>query len=211
MRELAHTTQKKNMNALIRSAARRNSLNALATPRNVQLLKLGGVTLAGVLAGLLIGKLAYADESLSHWDKSFLTTAIESDAAEIKASEIALQKSTNPDVKSFAQKMIDAHTKTSDALKKLAMQKNVDPPTQPSLAQRTKIDLMSKLSGASFDKHYAGSIAVSAHEDAVKLFQDADKKSKDADIKQFADATLPTLREHLAMANDLKAKVESEK
>ncbi|HEX8957704.1 MAG TPA: DUF4142 domain-containing protein [Burkholderiaceae bacterium] len=197
------------MNTLMRSAVRGRS--RLASPR-YRWHRLGGIALAGMLAGLSIGKLAYAaDEGLSHWDKSFLVSAIESDAAEIKASRIALEKSSSTDVKSFAQKMIDAHTKTGEELKQLAAQKNVQAPTEPSLAQRTKIDLLSKLSGSSFDKHYVDSIGVSAHEDAVKLFQSADKKSKDSDVKQFADGALPTLREHLTMASDLKSKVEKEK
>jgi len=176
-----------------------------------RLLKIGDAIAVGLLAGMLLAKTAHADDGLSHWDKNFLVTAIESDNAEIKASELALQKSSNPDVKSFAQKMIDDHQKTSVELKKLAMQKKVDAPTEPSFAQRSKIELLSKTSGASFDKHFASTIGVSAHQDAVKLFQDADKKSKDADIKQFAAATLPAPQSHLSMANDLKGKVENEK
>ncbi len=173
--------------------------------------KIAGAAALGLLFALSLVKIVYADENISHWDKSFLTSAIESDDAEIKASEIALQKSSNADVKSFAQKMIEAHQKTSADMKKLAAQKNVEAPTEASLAQRAKIDVLSKLSGASFDKRYASMIGVSAHEDAVKLFQSANTKSKDAEIKQFATATLPTLQSHLAMANDLKAKVDSEK
>lgn len=173
--------------------------------------QIAGATALALLFGLAIVKVAYADDSISHWDKSFLTSAIESDDAEIKASEIALQKSSSPDVKNFAQKMIDDHRKTSDELKKLAAQKNVEAPTEASLTQRTKIDVLSKLSGASFDKHYASMIGVSAHKDAVKLFQSANTKSKDADIKQFAASTLPALQSHLAMANDLKGKVDNEK
>jgi len=173
--------------------------------------RLSWAALLFLLPCLVMGRLAYADDGISHWDKSFLISAIESDNTEIRASEMALQKSGNADVKGFAQKMIDAHQKTLADLKSLASQKGVDAPSDPSLAQRAKIDLLGKLSGASFDQHYASMIGVSAHRDAVKLFQSADKKSKDADIKQFAANTLPTLQSHLAMANDLKSKVAGEK
>jgi len=201
-----HTLFKeKNMNSLIRSFSSEDAM------RKNRMYKIAGAAAIGLLSGLFIGKMAYADEGISHSDKSFLTSAIESDNAEIKASEMAIQKSTSPDVKSFAQKMIDEHQKTSDELKKIAAQKNVEAPVEPSLIQRTKIDALSKFSGASFDKHYASMIGVSAHQDAIKLFQKASTKSKDADIKQFATDTLPTLQTHLSMANDLKGKVENEK
>ena len=62
-----------------------------------------------------------------------------------------------------------------------------------------------------FDKRYASMIGVSAHEDAVKLFQKSSKEAQDPDVKTFAAKTLPGLQEHLQMGRDLKKTVDAAK
>jgi putative membrane protein len=41
---------------------------------------------------------------------------------------------------------------------------------------------------------------VSDHKDNIKLFEDASNNAKDPDLKNWAAATLPTLKMHLDMA-----------
>jgi putative membrane protein len=65
--------------------------------------------------------------------------------------------------------------------------------------------------GPSFDKMYASQIDVSAHEDAVKLFQTAATNAKDPEIKAFAAKTAPALQHHLEMAKTLQQTVSKEK
>lgn len=167
------------------------------------------IAVSGVV---LIGSIAQAaDSSLSHTDTSFLKSAAQGGNTEVEASKVALEKSTNPDVKAFAQKMIDEHSKVGDTVKKLAGSKNVTVPDKPSLAQRAKIDVLSKFNGASFDQHYASMIGVSAHKNTIALFEKESAKGKDPDVTRFATETLPALKGHLAMANDLQAKVDAQK
>ena len=107
--------------------------------------------------------------------------------------------------------MVGDHTTVGDELTKLAAAKNVTLPDGPSVMQKAKIEVLSKLDGATFDKQYAGMIGVSAHEDAVKLFQKAANESDDPDVKQFASKNLPGLQHHLEMAKHLKAETATEK
>jgi putative membrane protein len=46
-------------------------------------------------------------------------------------------------------------------------------------------------------------LQVSAHKDAVSLFERYAKGGDNADLKAFAAKTLPRLKEHLKMAEDL--------
>ena len=147
-----------------------------------------------------------AAESVNSKDKSFMTNAAEAGHAEIEASKIALEKSSNQ-----AQKMIDQHTTVDEQLKQLASSKDVTLPAEPSMAQRAKIAILEKLKGNTFDKRYASMIGVSAHEDAVKLFQKSSKEAQDPDVKTFAAKTLPGLQEHLQMGRDLKKTVDAAK
>jgi putative membrane protein len=141
--------------------------------------------------------------TLSHGDKKFLDAAAHAGHTEIEGSKLAQSKSSNSDVKSFADEMIKDHTRVGDELDQLAASKDVKVPTEPSLTQKAKLEMLDAYSGANFDKHYAKEIGVSAHEDTVKLFRKASKEAKDPDVKAFAEKTLPGLEHHLEMAKKL--------
>ena len=70
-------------------------------------------------------------------------------------------------------------------------------------AHQSKLDKLSGLSGADFTKEYE-SMQVSAHKDAVSLFERYSKSGDNTDLKAFAAKTLPHLQEHLKMAQALK-------
>jgi len=172
-----------------------------------KVLGLAAISVAGLA---LVMSHARADD-LPHADKSFINSAAEAGNFEVKASKIALEKTGNPDVKDFATLMVDEHTTVGDNLKKLAASKNVEPPTEPGMAQRAKIAVLEKLEGATFDKQYVRMIGVAAHKDAVKLFRKSAGEAKDPDVRDFAAKTLPNLEHHLEMANALKIKMDAKK
>ena len=147
---------------------------------------------------------------LSGQDKSFLKDAAEGGNAEVEGSKVALDKSGNADVKTFAQMMVDDHGKAGTELKGLADQKGVKVSDTPSMTKKTEIKLLSERKGSSFDQHYADSIGVKAHQDTIKLFQKEVDKGSDADVKAWASKTLPTLQHHLEAAQALKAKTDAE-
>jgi putative membrane protein len=143
-------------------------------------------------------------------DKDFVENAAQGGWAEIEGSKLAQTKATSPEVKQFAEQMIQDHTKANEELAALAKQKGYTPPTEPSLMQRTELKALSVVSGETFDKMYASRIGVSAHEDTVEMFEKAAKDAKDPDIKAFAAKTLPTLQHHLEMAKAMQQKVGAE-
>jgi putative membrane protein len=140
-------------------------------------------------------------------DADFLKQAAQNGHAEMEASKLAQTKATQADVKSFAGKMVDDHQKAHQDLAKLASDKGVKLPESPSLMQRAKLKMLSGADGEKFDKRYAESFGVKAHEDTVKLFKNAAANAKDADVKAFAQKTLPKLEEHLTMARTMEAAV----
>lgn len=189
----------------------RPQARTITATRSASMLKLLGLTAISIAGlALAINHQARADD-LPRADKSFINSAAEAGNAELKASKIALEKTKNPDVKDFATLMVDEHTTVGDKLKKLAASKNLEAPTDPSMAQRAKIAVLEKLNGATFDKEYVSMIGVSAHKDAVKLFSKNAAEAKDPDVKDFAANTLPNLEHHLEMANALKAKLDAKK
>ncbi|MGE8617383.1 MAG: DUF4142 domain-containing protein [Achromobacter spanius] len=151
-----------------------------------------------------------AESKLDSNDRDFIENAAQSGHMEVEGSKMALEKSQNPEVKKFAQQMIDDHTKAGQQLAALAKSKGVDVPTDPSLMQQAKLKTLG-LRDEGFDEAYAEGVGVSAHEDAVKLFEEASNEAKDPEVKQFATETLPKLQQHLQMAKTLEQSVKNAK
>ncbi len=73
---------------------------------------------------LLVGmaaNMAFAAEG-----ENFVDEASAKGIAEIETAKMALDKGTSQDVKQFAQKMIDDHTKANQELAQLAQQKDLE-------------------------------------------------------------------------------------
>lgn len=145
---------------------------------------------------------------LDRTDAGFLKDAAEAGLAEVEAGKTAAGKATNPDVKAFAQKLVDDHTKAHAELATLAASKNVKLPTDPSMVDKAKLKVLAMREAASFDKHFIKTMGVEAHEDAIKRFEKEIRDGKDADVKAFASKILPALQEHLQMAKDLHARLD---
>ena len=78
-----------------------------------------------------------------------------------------------------------------------------------SSSERREYDKLSKKTGAEFDREYMKEM-VSDHKKDVKDFESAAKKADDPDIKSFASSTLPTLQQHLEMAQSTEAATKTE-
>ncbi len=135
-------------------------------------------------------------------DSKFMMMAATGGQNEISLSEQALSKSSNEDVKKYAQTMIDDHTKAGDELKEVTMSKNVTLPTEPDAKHKAAAAKMSAMSGDAFDKEYI-KMMVKDHEKTVAMFQKEINSGKDADAKAFAEKTLPVIQGHLEMARSM--------
>src|SRR4051812_34394375 len=119
--------------------------------------------------------------------------------AEVELGRLAADKASNADVKKFGQRMVDDHTKANDELKMIASSKNITLPTAVDAKHKATADRLSKLSGAAFDAAFMQTM-VQDHRKAVASFKRESQTGKDAEIKAFAGKTLPTLEDHLKMA-----------
>lgn len=162
----------------------------------------GKRTVLAAAVALALPAAVFAATSLAHADSSFMKDAAESGLFEVQAAQIAQQKGTDAQVKTFAQTMVDDHSKANQELQSLAEQKGVTLPTSPSVGEKAKLGTLNHWTKSGFDHHYADD-QVSAHKDAVKLFTKESTDSKDADLKAWAAKTLPTLQHHLEMAQQL--------
>jgi putative membrane protein len=132
-----------------------------------------------------------------------MNKAAQGGIAEVQMAQLALNKSTNDQVKQFAQQMIDQHSQANNQLAQLAAQKGVTLPTTIGSKYQKTYDKLSKLSGTAFDKAYLSQAGVKAHKDQVSLFKRESEQAKDPDVKAFATSILPTIEEHLQVAQGI--------
>lgn len=166
--------------------------------------------LSGALAFCATASLAQQggdQNNLSAGDKKFLTMASEGNAAEISLGNLALQKSSNPDVKEFAQRMVDDHTKLQEQAKPVAEQLGVTPPSQPSAKQQALMTKLQAANGADFDKQYAHAM-VEDHREDDKEFKKEETSGKNQSVKDLATQGEPIIAQHLQMAEALDKKVK---
>ncbi|MET0220648.1 MAG: DUF4142 domain-containing protein [Tardiphaga sp.] len=126
-----------------------------------------------------------------------------SDMFEIQSNKLATEKG-NAAEKTFAAMMVTDHTKTSTELKAMVGSGKVkaDLPTALDSAHQSKLDKIKGESGKDFSSDFS-SQQVSAHKDAVNLFERYAKGGDNAELKDWAGKTLPTLQHHLDMAQKL--------
>ena len=128
-------------------------------------------------------------------ERKFVEKATSDNIAEIELGRLALEKSQNPDVKNYAQMVVDDHKKSLDKLKSIANDQKFPVPTSATTRAQAEYDRLAKLNGDEFDREYK-KLMEKRHAEAVKSFQEASSKVQNEDLKSYIDDTLPTLKEH---------------
>jgi putative membrane protein len=132
-------------------------------------------------------------------DETFVTKTAAAGMAEVELGKMAAEKAGSEEVKKFAQRMVDDHSKANEELKALAQQKNITLPDATDPHLKAMQDRLSKSTGAAFDRAYM-QMMITDHRKAANEFRLASRAAKDPEIKSWAAKTLPTIEEHLKMA-----------
>lgn len=156
----------------------------------------------GILALSASMALAADNTSLNTKDSRFLKDAAIGAMTEVQLGQTAQQQGSDEAVKQFGQRMVTDHGKELDQIKSLAQSKGVDLPMELDKKHKKLADKMAKLSGSDFDKIYASDM-LKDHEKDLSDFQKEADKATDPDVKAFAAKTVPTLQEHLSLAQKL--------
>jgi putative membrane protein len=142
-------------------------------------------------------------------DHTFMVKAAQGGMAEVQLGQLAQQNGQSQQVKDFGKRMVDDHTKANDQLKQVASQKGVTLPDSPDAKDKAEYDRLSKLKGDAFDKAYS-KMMVTDHKKDVAEFQKEANSGMDPDLKSFAGQTLPTLQDHLKMAEQMSGSAKME-
>jgi putative membrane protein len=150
-----------------------------------------------LLGGAAIAQTASDDKAAA---QKFLTNAMEGDYAEIAVGKLAQEKGASQGVKDFGAKLVADHTAHLDKAKQVASQLGVKDPGGASILENAEYLKLKVLSGSTFDSTFAKDM-VSDHESTIEDFRKEAANSGPAG--EFAKASLPTLEQHLQIAQSL--------
>ena len=137
--------------------------------------------------------------------QGFANAAAASDRFEIESSKLAAASASSPAVKSFADKMVTAHSASTAKLKATAGGLNpaITPDDTLSAEQQSTLDTLKAAKGADFDTAYAAA-QVDAHQKALDALNGYAASGDTPALKDFAKGLVPTVTAHLNMAKALK-------
>jgi putative membrane protein len=135
-------------------------------------------------------------------DRLFVAAAAAGGQAEVAAGRMAVERAGSPEVKQFAQQVVDDHNRANQELTALASAKQIPLPAALDVKDQAAADRLGGLSGPDFDRDYIRQ-QVAAHMDAVAEFEAEAERGQDPDLKAFAGKTLRTMRRHLQMARQM--------
>jgi putative membrane protein len=170
----------------------------------------GGASSAPMTQGPGSGAMDSAPMQTRMDDRKFIKDAAMGSMTEVELGKVASQKASSDAVKQFGQKMVDEHGKSTEELKKVAAQMKVNVPDTLDSKHQSRVDKLSKLSGADFDRAYIKD-QVKDHQKDVKDFQDEAQTGSDPNVKTLAAKLLPTLEQHLEAAKDLSKEKTAQK
>jgi len=169
-------------------------------------MKMTGKMVCCAVLGCAAMLVAVQAKAQSDSDKKFLAMAAQSDQNEIALSQLADQKSSNPDVKAFAEKMVTEHTQMTTNMKPYADAWGLTPPTGPDADHQKELDKLNGLSGKDFDKEYMSQM-VTDHSKALSAFTTEAKDTKDVKFQKSVIKGKTAVAAHKNMAYDLKKKL----
>jgi putative membrane protein len=158
-----------------------------------------------LLVGITLG-CPQASSNAGEADSHFVANAASGGMVEVQLGHLAEARGNSPDVKNFGRRMIADHSDAGAKLRAVASKEGMAAPSTLNEEDQTTYNKLRNLSGADFDRAYADAM-VKDHEQDIAAFEREAKSGKDPAVRQFAQDTLPTLREHLKLAQAMQKSV----
>lgn len=184
-------------------------------PSALSLRKPGRTLAAAAACALALAALPAAAQGtgamVSRDDSKRMADLAHANIAEIGTGRLALEKSRSAQVRKFAQHMVDEHTAALAELQTLAQAKGVKLPDGTDMKHKTMAAALKVMTGDSFDNQYMKRAGVGDHEQTIGLLQKVQENAKDPELKAMAAKMLPTVQEHLNMAQQGVVAVSAKK
>ena len=164
------------------------------------------VTAVVITATLLAFAGLAGAQSLSDADREFIRKAAIGGATEVELGTLATQRAARPAVRDFGARMVQDHGAMNTELAALARSKGIAVPTALDAQHQAVRDRLMAMQGADFDRAYMQEM-VKDHTQDVAEFEKVAQTASDPELRTWAGAKLPTLRDHLALARNVNSQI----
>jgi putative membrane protein len=153
-------------------------------------------------AGLAVGMCgtSFAQDTKSA-DKSFIKDATEGSQAEINFAKLALEKSKDPNVRKFAERMITDHGKLIEDMRPFTVKYDVKASGAPVM-DHAKYEELKMKSGSDFDRAYVEAM-VKDHNDDLQAFIKEENSTSDPELKATVAKGEKVIYEHTQMIDNI--------
>jgi putative membrane protein len=138
--------------------------------------------------------------------ESFIEKAAERQQVEIVLGQLAAERAGDAQVKQFGAQMVEDHQKANKEVEQLASKEGVQLPMSVTGKHKDKKEKISQLSGKEFDRAYM-TYMLRDHAKDVKEFERGAHALKNPQIRQWAEGTLPVLKQHLQKARQIASSI----
>jgi putative membrane protein len=149
------------------------------------------------------GPVTTTQGSMSKESKDFITEAAKGNLGEVVMGTRAQNTTENPEIRQYGLRLVEDHSAANQQLKPIAEANGVEWPEKPTEEHQKLEQKLSKLSGKDFDKKFMEEM-VKDHEKDVEKYEKMVEQVKDEQLKEYVQATLPVLKEHLEMARTIE-------
>ena len=152
---------------------------------------------------------AQTEHHYSAWDKQWLQTSIEGDLFEIAGGQMAQRHASSQAVKDYGARLIADHTESLKEATALAQETGIPVPKAATPEQQALLELLDRFTGTEFDKLYAD-VEAKDHQQDISEAKDEVSDGSNGDFRKAAAKELPTLQEHLKIAEHLGGRPATE-
>jgi putative membrane protein len=138
---------------------------------------------------------AYAQAMTS---AEYVAAAGAGDMYEIQSSQTVLQTTQDPKIKSFAQMMVQDHTKSTAKIKAAALTAKVRPKPMLTPTQAEMLTQLKAETGTARDQAYVAQ-QKQAHQQALTIHSSYAEGGKNIALKTVASGVVPVVQHHIEM------------
>jgi putative membrane protein len=142
----------------------------------------------------------------SQAEQQFVNQVASENVMEVRLSQGAQRKATNPSVKQFAQRLAIDHTAMQKQWMAAAKKNGLDFKAEMTSRHLQQAEQLRTPTGAAFDQVYMA-LMIQNHQENLNTFQAQRNAAHSADVRQLIEATLPMLQEHLSTAQQISGQV----
>jgi putative membrane protein len=140
---------------------------------------------------------------LTATDTRFVNKFLEDNMAVVEASQLALQRSQDQNIRNYAQKMINDHTAAGQTLMPIASRHDITGPTALSQGHQRMLARLNELNGAAFDRAYIDGM-IRTQDETIKDLDNETVHGQSQVINVWVMNTRPVLLQHNEIALQIK-------